>query len=100
MREAAFIKRNSPKWKAYESQTDLNPDEVAERFIELTDDLAYARTFYPESPNTTYLNSLTGKLHQSIYRNKKEKQNRFFRFWKYELPYLIKDHQRQLFFAF
>ncbi|RAU82742.1 stage II sporulation protein M [Pontibacter arcticus] len=100
MREAAFIKKNKLKWKSFESQAPGNPDELADRFIELTDDLAYARTFYPESDTTAYLNNLAGKSHMSIYKNKKLEKNRFVSFWKYELPYLFRDHQRQLLYAF
>ncbi|AKQ47765.1 membrane protein [Rufibacter radiotolerans] len=100
MREAAFIKQNTAKWKRYATEPTSNPDELAHRFIELTDDLSFARTFYPDSDNTEYLNSLTGKIHQAIYRNKKEKTNRFVLFWKQELPLLMKMHHRQLFYAF
>ncbi|ALI98595.1 stage II sporulation protein M [Rufibacter tibetensis] len=100
MREAAFIKQNSAKWKRYATEPTSNPDELADRFIELTDDLAFARTFYPESDNTEYLNTLTGKVHQTIYRNKKEKGNRFVLFWKQELPLLFLQYHRQLFFSF
>ncbi|AKD05088.1 stage II sporulation protein M [Pontibacter korlensis] len=100
MREAAFIRKNKLKWKSYQTQKPSSPDELADRFIELTDDLAYARTFYPESDSTAYLNNLAGHTHQAIYKNKKETQNRFVHFWKYELPYLFRQHHRQLFYAF
>ncbi|WP_066832491.1 stage II sporulation protein M [Rufibacter ruber] len=100
MREAAFVKQNSAKWKRYAAEPTTNPDELADRFIELTDDLAFARTFYPDSDTTHYLNSLTGKMHQAIYRNKKEQGNRFFLFWKQELPLLFRQHHRQLLYAF
>ncbi|RDV14201.1 stage II sporulation protein M [Pontibacter diazotrophicus] len=100
MREAAFIRKNKLKWKSFETQKASSPDDLADRFIELTDDLAYARTFYPESDTTAYLNTLAGRSHQAIYKNKKEKQNRFFAFWKYELPYLFRQHHRQLLYAF
>ena len=100
MREASFIKQNSSKWKLYETDNTSNPDVLAERFIQLTDDLSYARTFYPDSDTTHYLNSLTGKFHQAIYKNKKEKNNRLAKFWKYGLPFLFRQHQWQLFFSF
>lgn len=100
MREAAFIKQNSAKWKQYASEPTANPDVLADRFIELTDDLSYARTFYHESEITDYLNGLTGKIHQTIYRNKKEQSNRFILFWKQELPLLFYQHHRQLFYSF
>ncbi|WP_347159463.1 stage II sporulation protein M [Pontibacter chitinilyticus] len=100
MRESAFIRKNKLKWKSFAIQKASSPDELADKFIELTDDLAYARTFYPDSDTTAYLNALTGRTHQSIYKNKREKQNRFFAFWKYELPYLFRQHHRQLGYAF
>jgi uncharacterized membrane protein SpoIIM required for sporulation len=77
-----------------------DPDELAERFIQLTDDLAYARTFYPKSKTVQYLNGLAGSIHLAIYKNKKEKQNRLIEFWKYELPLVMARNQRALLYAF
>jgi len=73
---------------------------LANRFIQITDDLAYAKTFYPKSKTTEYLNGLAATLHQSIYKNKTEKGNRFITFWKYELPLLFKEYQKQLLYSF
>ena len=100
MREALFIKQNSDRWKAYEQGKTNNPDELAESFISITDDLAYAKTFYPKSSTTKYLNGLASRFHQSIYKNKKEKTNRFVTFWKYELPLIFFKYRRQLLYAF
>ncbi|MEJ7659868.1 MAG: hypothetical protein WKG07_09690 [Hymenobacter sp.] len=72
MREAAFLRQNQARWQQYEARPATNPDELAARFVALTDDLAYAQTFYPASPTTAYLNTLAGQLHQSLYRNKAE----------------------------
>lgn len=99
MREALFVKQNSAKWKRYESMETLDPDELAESFITITDDLAYARSFYPASNTTKYLNALAARFHQSIYKNRKEKTNRFVEFWKFELPLLFYKHRRQLLYA-
>jgi len=38
-------------------------------------------------------------LHQSIYKNKTEKSNRFITFWKYELPLLFKTYEKQLLYS-
>jgi uncharacterized membrane protein SpoIIM required for sporulation len=102
MREAQFLKQNAHKWKQFEEELQHadNPDVFAERFIELTDDLAYAKTFYPESNTSKYLNGLASLFHQKIYRNKKEKSSRIITFWKFELPYLFKYYQRQLLYSF
>lgn len=100
MREALFIKQNTQKWKDYESLKTKGPDELAESFISITDDLAYAKTFYPKSNTTKYLNGLAATFHQSIYKNKKEKTSRFVTFWRYELPLIFYKHRRQLLYAF
>jgi uncharacterized membrane protein SpoIIM required for sporulation len=99
MREPLFVKQNSAKWSSFESFPTNDPDEIADRFIQITDDLAYAKTFYPNSKTTAYLNGLAAGLHQSIYKNKTEKSNRFITFWKYELPLLFKTHQKQLLYS-
>jgi uncharacterized membrane protein SpoIIM required for sporulation len=100
MREALFVKQNSAKWKAYEQLQTKDPDEMANRFIDITNDLAYSRTFYPESKTTAYLNGIASVLHHSIYKNKKEKTSRFVTFWKLELPMLFYKYRRQLLYAF
>ena len=99
MREALFVKQNAAKWEQFEKMQSASPDELADRFISITDDLAYAKTFYPNSRTTAYLNGLAAQLHQSIYRNKREKGSRFVTFWAVELPLLFKQHQRQLLYA-
>src|SRR5690349_6615284 len=104
MREALFIKKNTPRWQQFESlvvsHSGTNPDTLADLFIQLTDDLSYARTNYPDSQTTVYLNNLTAKVHQSIYRNKKEEKGRFVKFWKYELPLLFYSVHKQLLYSF
>ena len=100
MREALFIKQNTQRWKDYENQKVTGPDELAESFISITDDLAYAKTFYPKSNTTKYLNGLAATFHQSIYKNQKEKTNRFISFWQYELPLVFYKQRKQLLYSF
>lgn len=100
MRESLFVKQNSAKWKEFEQLQTSNPDELAERFIDITNDLAYAKTFYPDSKTTSYLNGIASLLHQSIYKNKKESSGRFVDFWAAELPLLFCRYQKQLLYSF
>ncbi len=103
MTEVAFLKQNSDRWRQFETliaqPQKANPDLLAELFIQLTDDLAYAVTNFPNSKTAGYLNGLTAKVHQAIYKNKKEESGRLKAFWKYELPLLFKDHHPQLLYA-
>ena len=103
MKEAAFIKQNKTRWQEFEKvvkhQRQAQPDKLAELFIQVTDDLSFARTQYPESRTTQYLNSLASKVHLEIYKNKREDTNRFVTFWKYELPEVIYDSRKPLRYA-
>ncbi len=103
MREAAFVKRNQVRWQQIEKDlqnSQPDPDRLAEIFIQLTDDLAFARTQYPESRVTQYLNNLASKIHHTIYRNKREDRKRFINFWKYEAPLELWYARRELLYAF
>lgn len=100
MREALFLKQNKERWATYETMPTRDPDELADRFIRLTDDLAFARTFYPKSKIVGYLNGLAGSIHLAIYQNRKEKSQRIFTFWTTELPLVMARYQKQLLYAF
>lgn len=99
MREAMFIKKNADKWEEYQHSHTDNPDETADRFITLIDDLSYAKTFYPKSKVTRWINGIAAAIYQSIYQNKKEKYSRIFQFWKFELPLLFKKYHRIFLFT-
>ncbi len=100
MREGMFIKKNVDKWKKYQHERSNDPDETAERFITLVDDLSYAKTFYPQSKVTHWINSIAANIYLNIYKNKKEKYSRVFAFWKYELPFLFKKYHKIFLFTF
>lgn len=99
MREGQFIRQNKDRWATYEEPTE-DPDEMAAQFTHLVDDLAYAKTFYPTSNTTRYLNGLGANLYLSIYRNRREPNNRLITFWTRELPLIVHRHHRILLFAF
>ena len=100
MREGMFIKRNVDKWNKYQQEKTDDPDETAERFVTLVDDLSYAKTFYPQSKATRWVNGIAANIYLSIYKNKKEKYSRVFTFWKYELPFLFKRYHKIFLFTF
>lgn len=99
MREAMFIKKNVDKWNEYQQTKPANSDETAQRFITLIDDLSYAKTYYPRSKVTRWINGLAAGIYQSIYRNKKERYSRIFDFWKFELPLVFRRHHRTFLFT-
>lgn len=104
MNEVSFIHKNKQRWDRFENLTGnpsgSGPDELYELYIQLTDDLAYARTYYPASKTTGYLNNLTQKVHAQIYRNKQVKKNRIAIFWAFEFPVLMFKNRKQLLYSF
>lgn len=104
MKEAAFIRQNKGRWESFEKivkdQKRADPDTLAALFIQITDDLSFARTKYPGSRTEQYLNALASRIHLDIYRNKREDKNRFITFWKEEVPQAIYDVRTSMLYAF
>ena len=104
MNEIQFLHKNSKKWKEFEAyldkKTPANPDKVSEMFIHLTDDLAYARSYFPDSKAAQYLNQLTQKTHQIIYQNPPKKKNRITAFWLSEFPLLVYSSRKEILASF
>lgn len=104
MREAAFIKQNKDKWLRFESvlknNIQISPDELSALYIEVTDHLSYAQTFYPQSNTLKYLNNLSVLAHQKIYKSKKESRNRLITFYTKEFPLFFYKYQKHLLVSF
>ncbi|MBO4723504.1 MAG: stage II sporulation protein M [Muribaculaceae bacterium] len=100
MRESVFIKQNISKWREYEYLLSLNkkqtPTEKADMYIDLTSDLAFAQSHYPNAEITSYLNDLTLKLHNDVYKEKHENWRRIITFWTREVPEIIWKERRSL----
>ena len=89
MKETAFINQNKKKWAKFERMSNQNqsdPDELSDLFIEITDDLAFARTHYSKRSVKVYLNSLAQKSFHGIYKKKRTSFSAFFQFWTTSLP--------------
>ncbi len=104
MREVVFVKRNKDKWLRYEkllaSKSRINSDDLTVIYLDLTDDLAYASTYYPESKLTAYLNELAGMAHRRIYKTKKTSGNAIKRFYLHDFPLMFYQYRKYLLFSF
>lgn len=104
MKEILFIRNNIEKWRAtemaVENAANESPDHLSSVYMDLTADLAFAQTHYPDSRITLYLNNLSSALHNEIYRNKKEKWSRLFTFWTKEVPDVMWKERRLLLISF
>lgn len=103
MRETKFIEENRKDWEKFEAilkSSNKEPDQLSNQFIRIINDLSYARTFYPNRSVRVYLNNLAQRVFYSIYKNRKEKGNRFVRFWVMELPSVAYRKRKDLFLSF
>lgn len=104
MREAAFVKQNKDKWLRFESvlsnNNTIDPNELSDLYIEITDHLSYSKTFYKNSNTERYLNQIASQAHQKIYKTKKESKNRLISFFKTEFPMMFYQHHRELLISF
>ena len=103
MRETKFINDNKEKWEEYEEvlkKEYQNPDKLNEIFVNITDDLSYARTFYKNRSVRVYLNGLAQSIFSNIYKNKQSPAQRFANFWKEELPQLVYEARSAFLLAF
>lgn len=103
MREAAFIKQNKEKWLEFEkslyNSSERKPERLAELFIQINNDLAFAQTYYPKSKVITYLNALAATAYHKIYGQKKS-SNGFKSFWTYEIPMIMYQYRKYFYFSF
>ena len=89
MKETSFIQQNKKKWARFEKlqgNKNNDPDEVAELFTEITEDLSYARTFYPRRSVRVYLNQLAQGVFTSLYKQRKQPLGNFMKFWTEVVP--------------
>jgi uncharacterized membrane protein SpoIIM required for sporulation len=103
MREKTFIEQNSATWQEYaqllKSRQEIYPAQIAQMMQLISDHLAYARTFFPDSKTTKYLNSLAAAISRRIYVRKKESYGRILAFWTNELPSSFRISQGKLLFS-
>ena len=104
MKEVTFIRQNISKWRGAELvvETIGNTDatELADNYIDVTSDLAFAQTHYPESKITRYLNNLASALHNEIYRSHHYRWSRLLTFWTHDVPLTLWEARRELLVSF
>jgi uncharacterized membrane protein SpoIIM required for sporulation len=100
LREGLFIRKNKDRWERIQNESGSSADEMATDFVQLVDDLAYAKTFYRTSRVTHYINSLASRIYLTIYRNRKEESNRLFNFWRYDVPLAVRRRHKVVLFSF
>ncbi len=103
MKQSVFVKLNKEKWEEYEKTLGSNSpsaDDLSKIYVHLTEDLAFSKAKYPKTSLTVYLNELSLKVHNLIYRNKPEGKGRFIKFWKSEVPLEMRKSKMPMMYSF
>jgi uncharacterized membrane protein SpoIIM required for sporulation len=103
MKETDFINQNKKKWQEVEqnlNNNQLSPSDTSKLFIQVTDDLSYARTFYKNRSVKIYLNEITKFLFNDINKTKDSNWKAFIRFWKKDLPIAMYMARRPMLISF
>ena len=104
MNEVSYSRKYSKRWKQFESYLSnkgrQDPSKLEKLYVELMDDLAYAKTNFPESKTTRYLNQLAMRAHQELYKRNTHKRNRIRTFYKITYPKLLYKHRKRILYSF
>ena len=75
MKETRFIRENQEKWERFQKlneSSDAKPDELADLYLDITDDLGYAQTHYFRRTVRVYLNQLGQKVYIGVNKFKRD----------------------------
>lgn len=99
MKETRFIDQRKAHWQELEdalANGSRDPNQLSELYIQVTDDLSYARTFYGNRVVRVYLNQLTQRLFRTLFRNTAQHKKRLKSFLVEELPASIYISRKSL----
>jgi uncharacterized membrane protein SpoIIM required for sporulation len=103
MRETSFIRQNRQKWQEFERflrGDRQDAEKLNDLFVQVTDDLSYSRTYYPNRMVRLYLNGLAQQAFSLIYRRHQRQKGRFRSFWLEALPMQMWASRRALLLSF
>jgi uncharacterized membrane protein SpoIIM required for sporulation len=103
MKETSFIEQNKEKWKRFEQLSESqtrDPEELSDLYMDITDDLSYAQTFYKRRTVRVYLNLLAQRVYTGLHIQKGESIRKIVTVWKTSLPLEIYRARKNLYFSF
>ncbi|MCB0733741.1 MAG: stage II sporulation protein M [Bacteroidetes bacterium] len=102
MKESEFIDQNKDKWYGFEKRiekSNVDPDELRNIFIEITDDLSYSRSKYPNRSVRVYLNQLARQIFDRLSKRQKLSLEPIIRFYRHEVPHLMYLARTEMFIS-
>jgi uncharacterized membrane protein SpoIIM required for sporulation len=102
MKETAFIDQNKDKWQRFEKLSESqtrDPEELSDLYLDITDDLSYAQTFYKRRTVRVYLNQLAQRVYTGLHIQRGEPFKKLLSVWQTSLPIEIYKARKTLLFT-
>lgn len=102
MKETTFIEQNKEKWSRFQKLSENktgSPEEIADLYSDITNDLSYAQTFYDKRTVRVYLNQLAQSIHNLVHQQRKNSWRKLFTIWRTSLPLEFYRSRKNLSFA-
>lgn len=102
MKESRFIQQRHQRWQAFEKEIDRkdsDPQQLTSAYLEVLDDLSYARTHYPNRFVRNYLNGLGQELGLKFLRSGQFRLKNVWHFWSVDLPKVSYTSRKRLLFS-
>jgi len=102
LKESKFVGKNKEKWQRFESmQKDLSsdPEALSNLYLDITDDLGFAQTYYNRRTIRVYLNQLAQRVFIGVNKYQKFSIKNVLDFWTIELPLELYRSKKYMGFA-
>lgn len=102
MKETKFIEENKVKWSEFEkayASSKKNPEKLSKLYLDITEDLGYAQTFYNRRTVRVYLNQLAQQVFSGIHKQRDQIWKKFFNVVTVSVPLEIYRSRKTLLFA-
>lgn len=99
MKETKFVDQHKDKWSRFEKAFDsdsVDPDELTDLYLDITEDLSYAQTFYNKRTVRVYLNQLSQRVYSGVHKQKSDNLKRLITVWRLSLPLEIYRSRKTL----
>lgn len=103
MKETKFIEQNKDKWSRFEkayASSQKDPEELTKLYLDITEDLGYAQTFYNRRTVRVYLNQLAQKVFSGVHKQGGESWRKILEVISISIPLEVYRSRKTILFAF
>lgn len=102
MKETKFIEQNREKWSKFEkayASSQRDPEELSRLYLDITEDLGYAQTFYNRRTVRVYLNQLAQKVFSGVHKQGGETWRKILEVVSVSIPLEVYRSRKTILFA-